>query len=480
MPENLKSKVVKGAFWNGLERFGIAFFLFVSNLVLARLLSPEDFGCIGMLMVFISISDAIVDGGFGAALVQKKNVSQEDYSTIFVWNIFVSVFLYVLLFICAPTIASFYNIDSLALILRVQGLVLLFNALCIIQQSMLQKNLMFKKLAKVNVSATIVGTVIGIICAFIGYGVWSLVVKLLFTSVMASVVLWVGTNWKPKIMFDYASFKSLFCFGSFIFMSSITNSIFSNTISLVIGKSVSPAALGYFTQGRKLEDIPRQTISSVVRNVSFPTLSTIQDDNFKILDSVRKTNRLLSYINFSLTILMMVEARPLVLLLFSEKWEKSIPYFQVISMFGLVYSITELYNSVLQAQGKSQLLFVTNLIYRVSGILLMLLGTLWGIWGILFAYITCFYLGFILFSFVISKSAKYSISAQLEDMIPSFSIAIISGVMTWGLHHLLMSSDLFFSLVIECSTFIIITLLFSQLFKLKPYKYILHIIRKEV
>ena len=238
MTKSLKEQVVTGAFWNGIERFGTAFFLFVSNLVLARLLSPDDFGCIGMLMVFISISEAIADGGFGAALVQKKQVSRLDYSTIFIWNILVSFFLYGVLFLCAPLIAVFYNIDSLAFILRIQGVILLFNGLCIVQRSMLQKNLMFKKLAKVNVTATIGGTVLGIFCAFIGWGIWSLVVKFLFTALMTTVILWIGSKWKPVIRFSKESFRTLFGFGGFMFLTSITNSIYQNVISLVIGKSL--------------------------------------------------------------------------------------------------------------------------------------------------------------------------------------------------------------------------------------------------
>lgn len=467
MSENLKSKVVKGAFWNGLERFGTAFFLFVSNLVLARLLSPDDFGCIGMLMVFISISDAIIDGGFGAALVQKKNVTQEDYSTIFVWNILVSIFLYVLLFLCAPVIARFYNIESLSLILRVQGLVLLFNGFCIIQRSMLQKNLMFKKIAKVNVSATVVGTMIGIMCAFIGLGVWSLVIKLLFTSVMASVVLWVGTNWKPKFIFDYNSFKSLFNFGSFMFLTSITNSIYQNTISLVIGKSISSTTLGYFTQARKLEDVPRQAISSIITNVTFPAFSKLQDDNTRIFNAVRKTIALLGFVNISFSVLMIIVAKSLIILLLSEKWIQCVPYFQVVCLYGIGMGFIDFYNSVFKGLGKSNYLFYTGVLRKSIGVALILLGVNWGMKGILFGYIAGQLVGVVLMSFPIKIIIDYGLLLQASDVLKNGMPALCAGLATVLLEQYVDVQNTLLLLVLQSICFLSLLLLITVAFKVQ-------------
>ena len=477
MAESLKNQVIKGAFWNGLERFGTAFFLFVSNLILARLLSPDDFGCIGMLMVFISVSDAIIDGGFGAALVQKKEISKTDYSTIFLWNVFVSIILYLVLFFSAPAIASFYHIESLSTILRVQGVVLLFNGLCVIQRSMLQRKLLFRKLAKINLSATVVGTLFGIICAFAGFGVWSLVIKLLFTSIIVSIVLWARTKWVPVNKFSGQSFRTLFNFGSFVFLTSITNSIHINFISLVIGKSINSATLGYFTQARKLEDVPRQTISSIVRNVAFPAFSMLQDDKEKLLESVRMTTRTLSYINFSLTILLIVIARPLILLLFTKKWEQSIPYFQIICLFGLIYTITEFYNSILKARGASRFLFMTNFLYKAFGVLLMFLGSYFGMKGILFSFVASYYLGFVLVSYTIYKTIHYKISTQIIDLFPSISIALFSGLITWFVCGFFRSSSHLICLVVGIAVFISVTILISHLTNLKPYLYLRETIR---
>lgn len=467
MAKSLKEQVVTGAFWNGIERFGTAFFLFVSNLVLARLLSPDDFGCIGMLMVFISISEAIADGGFGAALVQKEQVSRLDYSTIFIWNILVSIFLYVVLFLCAPLIAAFYNIDSLAFILRVQGIILLFNGLCIVQRSMLQKNIMFKKLAKVNVTATIGGTVLGIFCAFIGWGIWSLVVKFLFTALMTTVILWIGSKWKPVIRFSKDSFRNLFSFGGFMFLTSITNSIYQNVISLVIGKSLSSATLGYFTQARKLEDVPRQTISSIITNVTFPAFSQLQNDKGRVFTALRKTVALLGFVNISFSVLLMIVAKPLVVLLLSEKWIQCVPYFQVICLYGVGMGFIDLYQSVFKGLGKSNYLFYTGLLRKSIGVILILLGAQWGMKGILFGYVVGQFIGIVIVSIPIKRIINYGLLRQASDIMKSALPSLFAGLATFITYQYFEIHNNLISVLVQGSCFLALLIVVSVIFRVQ-------------
>lgn len=479
MSESLKDQVIKGASWNGLERFGTAFFLFVSNLVLARLLSPDDFGCIGMLMVFISISDAIVDGGFGAALVQKKNASQIDFSTIFIWDVVLSLLLYLILFLLSPLIADFYEMDSLSTILRVQGVVLLFNGLSNIQRTMLTRQMNFKKQARINLSAMIIGSCLGILCAFCGMGIWSLVVKLLSTSILACICFWLTTTWFPNRCFSIKSLKSLFSFGGFVFLTSITNSIYSNIISLVIGKSFSSTTLGYFTQARKLEDIPRQTISSVVNNVTFPAFSSIQDDKIRLKKAISESLKFLSFINFSLTILMMVIARPIILLLFSEKWLPSVPYFQVICLYGLIMSIIELNLGVYKAVGKSNLLFITGIIRRVIGITLIISGTLWGIKGVLIGYVVGQYISFVIVSYPLNTIIGYSLLDQIKHMLPNLIVSIIAGIFSY---FIVFGVELnpFMLCCIQVIVFCVTIVLLSILFKIEGYQLAKKIVQNRI
>lgn len=476
MSESLKDKVVKGAFWNGTERVGTALLLFVSNIILARLLSPDDFGCIGMLMVFISISEAIVDGGFGAALVQKKDASSVDYSTIFYWNIAVSFLLYLLLYIASPTIASFYKMEPLSSILRVQGLVLLFNGLSIIQRCLLQKQLLFKNLAKVNLVATLVGTALGIVCAYIGWGVWSLVVKFLSTSVMICVVLWLQTAWHPIWAFSRKSFSSLFKYGSFMFLTSITNSLYQNAISLIIGKSLSPATLGYFTQARKLEDIPRQSLTSIINNVTFPAFSMIQYERERLLKAFRKSLSILAYLNFSLTVLLILISKPVILLLFSEKWSQSIPYFQVICVAGFIVSIIELNQQVLKGTGNSNLLFWAIVVRRVLAIVLIVIGALGGMKGILLCYVIGQYISFIIVAFPLKNIMGYSILHQARDLMPYILLSVVAGGMVFCIMPLWESANSLQQLLLTSSVYIFMCVVFSHLLKVKGYIYVKEII----
>ena len=475
MADSLKKKVVNGVIWNGLERFGTSFFLFISNLILARLLSPDDFGCIGMLMVFISISNAIVDGGFGAAIIQKKVTMHTDLSTTFIWNCIISILLYLLLFFTAPLISSFYNMQSLSLILRVQGLMLLFNGLSIIKRCILQKELKFKKLAKINLVSTIAGTVLAVICAYIGLGVWSIVAKLLATSIMVCVALWMFSKWTPTMDFSITSLKSLFRFGSFVFLESITSSIYRNFISLIIGKKFSPSTLGYFTQAKKLEDVPRFTITSIISNISFPAFSKIQDDQVKLINAYRKSLRLISYTNFTLTVLLILIAKPLVLILFTKKWLPSVSFFQIICFYGLFMSFIDLNQGLLKALGKGSLLFSISIVRRTIAIILMILGSYWGIKGLLSGYILGQAVSFVMMSYPLKNLIGYGLKQLIQDMAPSFSLSVVCGLIVFFLiPH---ANNATFLLLSQSSLFLFLFFTASFLLKTKEQQEIINVIK---
>lgn len=335
MSDSLKHTVLSGMVWNAIERFGASLFLFISNLVLARLLSPDDFGCIAMLLVFISVSDAIIDGGFGSALIQKKNTTATDYSTVFYWNLLLSFLLYAVLYLCAPAIAGFYNIPLLDNVLKVQGIVLIINALVLIQQNILKKQIAFKKIAKINLTAIVAGTGMGILLAFLGCGIWSLVVKSLATGMVQCGIYWLGNKWRPEWVFSWKSFTGLFRYGSFMFLNSIANSLYYSALSLIIGRCFSSVELGYYSQANKLQDVPRNSISSVVTNVTFPVFSNIQEDRAKLRNAFSKCIRSVAFIQFPIIMVLIITARPLVAVLFTDKWLPMVPYFQILAFAGL-------------------------------------------------------------------------------------------------------------------------------------------------
>jgi len=467
MVSSLREKVISGGLWNMIEKLGTSLLLFIANLVLTRILAPSDFGCIGILLVFISISDAIVDGGFGAALIQKKEVTPEDYSTIFVWNLIISIILYFILFITSPIIANFYKIDLLNDVLRIQGVVLFFNGLSLVQKTILTKKLNFKKLAKIQLSANLTGTLVAILCAINGLGIWSLVIKFILTSIIRCILLWFSSFWYPSFYFSLKAFKKLFKFGSFVFLTSIINTLYQNLLSIILGKQFSPSVLGYFTQARKLEDIPRQTLSSVINNVTFPAFSTMQNERTKLREVVRESLSFLSFINCTLSILMIIVAKPLIVLLFTEKWLPAVPFFQIICIYGLFLTIIELYHNILKSTGNSNILFSTVLIRRVIGICLIIGGITGGIKGILAAYILSQIISFIIVAIPLNKLINYSILSQIIDIIPNFILTFIIGFIVYYAFQKVSLTNNFSLIISESIVYIALILLLSRAFKMR-------------
>lgn len=466
MAESLKQKTISGMIWNATERFGSSLFLFISNLILARLLTPDDFGCIGMLLVFISVSEAIIDGGFGSALIQKKNPTKEDYSTVFYWNLALSSFLYVSLFMLAPRIAAFYEIPLLCQVMRIEGIVLMVNSLYLVQLNIFKKEIRFRKITRINLGAVVFGTIVGIWMAYVGYGVWSLVMKMLVTSVTKCIAYWITGKWRPQFLFAKVSFFNLFSFGSFMFLGTMINNIYQNMLSLLIGKSFSAASLGYFSQARKMEDIPRNSLSSVINNVTFPIFSQLQDNEDQLRNAARKCLSLLTYMGFPLMMLMISVASPLILLLFTSKWQPVIPYFQILCLHGLVYIPFSVNVNIIQSMGKSKLLFYIMLTQGLLGISMAFIGTYFGVKGVLIGFVMSAYISYFIISVYCGRLIEYGIKKQLKDLLQSFAIASISFLVTQVCHLVIGKfshvMELFILSVVFLSSFLGLSKLFRS------------------
>ncbi len=425
---SLKERTITGMIWSSVHRFGTMAISFITNLVLARILTPEDFGIIGMIMVFISISGALVDGGFASALIQKKNPTNEDYSTIFYWNLIVSIILFFALYLSAPAIERFYQMRSLAPILRVQGVVLIFNAFNLIQFNQLRKELNFKKLANISVLSTSTGAVIGITMAFMGYGVWSLVAKMISLSFFNSIFLWYSSNWRPGFVFSLVSFKALFKYGSFMLLTSILIKVYDNIKALIIGRVFSADDLGYFIQAQRMEKVPVEGLSAVVNQVTFPVFSDLQHDLGRLVRGVRKCLKAITFINFPIMVLLIVIAKPLITLLLTDKWAMSIPYFQILCIGGMVYTLNTVNNNILKSLGRSDLYFYVLLAKRIIGITLIIIGLQYGLIGMLSAVALNSYISFFIGMHYSSKLSGYKTSQQITDVAPAYILALLSGL----------------------------------------------------
>lgn len=460
MSVSLKQQTISGIIWTALQKFGTLGISFVSNIILARLLSPDDYGCIGLLAIFIVIAEVFVNGGFAAALIKKKEPTQKDYSTVFLWNIFVSFVFYLLLYLAAPYIASYYNIPLLSSVLRIQGIILIINALSIIQLNVLRKQFAFKKMSIIQLVAAIISVLVAIVLAYNGWNVWSLVIQQLVYGSIIAIILWFTCKWKPSFCFSFKSFKELFCYGAFLLLSDLLNSIYDNIQGLLIGRKYTSNDMGFYTQARKLESVPTQSISYVVNQVTFPVYAKLQEDKQQLYAAVRKSLRSMNFLNFPLMILMIVVAEPLFILLFSDKWIDSVPYFRILCLSGLVNCLQSVNYQVVCAVGRSKDIFKWNIFKRIVGFCFIFIGIYWGIEGVLYGMVCSTYLTYIVNALVATPTTGYTVFQQLKDAFPILIISFLSAVIAYpivemnGLNHIVV---LFLQIMIYSISYLFIS-----------------------
>lgn len=468
MSENLKEKTIAGMLWSSVGRFGTMLINFLSNLVLARLLMPDDFGCIAMLYVFIAVSAIFVNGGLGMALVQRKNPTHLDYTTVFYWNLSVSLLFYLILFFSAPAIARFYNMPLLSDVLRVQSITLLIQAFAIVQATQLQKQLRFKELSVRNLIASAIGTIIGIVLAFCGFGVWSLVVSAICSALASVFLLWHMSSWRPTWEFSFASWWSLFSFGGLMLLSNLVETIYTNLQRLIIGKMFTAADLGYYNQAKKLEEVPTTTLSTIVNEVSFPIFSQLQDDREKLVLALRKNIKAITYLNFPLMLLLIVIAHPVIVLLYTAKWEAAVPYFQILCIMGAIYTLNTLNTNIIKSLGKGKIFFFLQLSKRILGIGLIIAGVQFGIMGMLYAITLTGYLCYLINAIVVGRLLGYGLWRQTRDWIVCMIVTLLATAAAWACGHWWHINE-YLMMGIQIVVFSASYIALSLLFKLEGY-----------
>lgn len=430
MNESIANKAVKGTVWSAIDRFGTMALQFVVNLILARLLPPDDFGAIGMLYIFITVSQTFIDGGFGSALIQKKNPTETDYSTILYWNILVGILFYFILYIAAPFIASFYRMDVLKDVLRVIGISLVFNGVVGLQLCKLQKQLQFNTIAKTNIFAYLTSASVSITFANYGYGVWSLVVMTIAQPLFRCVIVYIITKWRPKGRFSFESFKSLISFGGYLLLGNIMESICKNLQGLIIGRKFSADQMGYYSQADKLDQIVSYSIPQVIASVMYPVFSKFQDDNHRLQEIVLLDLRVISFVIYPLLSLLIIIADPLITLLYGEKWMASIPYFQILCCGGFFYALNNIPYYAVAARGKSKALFYLSFYKWFMFGLFIIVGMNFGMTGILSAIAISYTNIFIANCMLARKYSILKIKPVVYSLLPSFVLAVMSGGVT--------------------------------------------------
>ena len=478
MYRNLKQKAMAATIWSGLETYGVLSMVFLINVILARLLSPDDYGTIGLLLLFIALSRVFIDGGFSSAIIQRKNITQVDLSTVFFWNLSVSLILVIILYFSAPAIANFYNIPLLKDLLRVQSISLIIGAFSLVQISKLTKELKFKTLAMPSMISTVIGAMVGISMAYSGYGVWSLVGKELATRILHVTILWLITRWKPSLIFSWRSFRSLFSFSFKITLTTFTFTLYDNIQTLIIGKVFSVGQLGYYIQAKKLETTSAQSLSSTVGRVTFPLYSSISDDLEGMKYVVRKTLKVISFIIFPMMTLLIIIAQPLIVFLFSDKWIAAVPFFQILCVTGICTVLAQGNMQIFKALGKSGLLFKIQIVMRSVALILILFSIKYGIWALMW----CIALNSILFYtihiYYTQKYFIYSAKEQLQDIVPALFTSLIAGILSHILIVYIAEFSNFLQILLTSLSFACIYFALAYILKIDILNYLLSTVFK--
>lgn len=458
--------------WTSFQKFATLGVSFVSSIILARLLTPFDYGCIGMLAIFMVLSDTLIDGGFGSALIQKKGPTPSDYSTIFIWNISVSIIVYFILFLSSPAIAHFYGIPLLSDVLRVQGLVLFINAFNLVQRTQLRKQMNFKLLSIVTIITSLVALFVTSFLAYEGLGVWSLVAQNFIIASVPAIVFWFYVKWRPIMVFSKRSFKDLFSFGLFVFLSQLVNQVGAKLTGLLIGKIYNPSTLGFYTKASTTESLASSSISSIMAQITYPLYSKVQDNKIVLTNIIKRLTVSIAYITFPLMCILMLTAKPLFVLLYTEKWLASVPLFQALCLVGLADCLQAVNTQSIAAIGKSRIMFYWTLVKRGVGLTFIFLGLFfYGMKGLLCGVIIYNWFCYFVNIGLVSKYIGYNWKTQLLDIAP---IALFSGIVAsiCFFSASLLRLDLYLDGLFKVSLYIILYIGWSIIRKPDSYLYL--------
>jgi len=431
LTNNLKQETAKGFLWSAVERFSVQGLQFLMGLVLARLLLPSDYGLVGMLAIFLAISQTFVDSGFSSALIQKKERTETDYSTAFFFNIGVGLFFYLILFFSAPFIADFYDTPELTSLTKVIGINVFITSLAVVQVAKLTIKLDFKTQAKASFISVFIGGCVGITMAYKGYGVWALVVQSLLRNGLNTLFLWFLSKWMPKAVFSKSSFKELFSFGSKLLGAGLLNTIFQNIYLLVIGKLFNARELGFYTRAQQFKKMPSENITNIIQRVTFPVLSSIQDDDEKLIKAYRSFIRLSAFIVFPLMIGLAVVAEPLIRLVLTEKWMPTVPLLQLLCIGSALYPVHAINLNILNVKGRSDLFLKLEIIKKILITIAILITFSFGVKAMVIGQIFTSFIAFFINTHYSGKMINYGAWKQIKDIIPIVLITLIMALCIW-------------------------------------------------
>ncbi len=476
--ESTKSKIVHSLAWKFMERGGTQGIQFLIQIILARLLLPEDYGIIAVVSVFILLANVFIQSGFNTALIQKKDADEVDFSSVFYLSLFVAFVVYMVLFFTAPYIALFYKMPELVLVLRVLTIVLFFGALISIQNAYISKKMMFKKLFFSSVGAMVISGIVGIVLAFMNFGVWALVAQQLTNQFFTMIILWVSIDWRPKLVFSFSRVKKLFSYGSKLLVSSLINTLYQDIRTLIIAKMFSPDILGFYERGKQFPRLAVTNISTSIQSVMLPALSAEQGDKKRFKSFVRRSIVTTAFIMFPLMVGLAVTAEPLVKLLLTDKWLPAVPFIQI---YCAIYVLNPIHTANLQAinaLGRSDIFLKLEIIKRVIGLVILAISLPFGVYAIALGGLVNAVISSFVNAYPNLKLLNYSYLEQLRDIMPSFLISLIMGGLVYSFNYLHIQE--WVRLLLQIPTGILTYIVLAKTTKNESFTYLIQTLKEIV
>ena len=473
--EVTKHKIISSLLWKFMERIGVQGIQFIVTLLLARLLLPEDFGLLVIVMIFITIATVVAQNGFNTALIQKKDADEIDFSSVFYLNLILATILYIILFFTAPFIALLFDQPQLTLVLRYLSLTLFLGPFQSIQYAIISRTMQFKKLFVSSLGGVILSGTVGIVMAYMNYGIWSLVVQQLLNQLVITLILYYTLNWRPQLIFSLDRLRILFTFGWKLLISSLIDSVYSNIRNVFVGKLFSPAMLGFYNRGEQFPYLFIAAINGSIQSVLFPALSSQQDDKKKVKIMVRRAIVSSSFIVFPMMIGLAVIAEPLVKVLLTEKWLPAVPFLQIFCVVYIVWPIHTANLQAINAIGRSDIFLKLEIIKKVIGLIILILSIPLGVYAMAVGVLISSLLAVVINAFPNIVLLNYSLREQFFDIAPSLFISITMGVIVYTIKWFGFGDVL--TIVIQILLGIVVYIVLSKLFKLEPFHYLFETIK---
>lgn len=476
MEKSIENKtVVSSLIWKFLERTGTYLVQFVIQIILARILLPSEYGIVAIVTVFIALANVFIQNGFNTALIQRKNVTDLDYSSVLYLSLLIALVLYIIIFICSPFIANFYKDPLITPVLRVLSLTLFLGAFNSIQTAYISRNMLFKKNFLSSLIAIIVSGIVGIIFANLGYGVWALVIQQLLNMIILIIILLFTIDWKPRLIFSIKRVKVLFSFGWKLLCSALIDTLYNNIYDLIIGRKYTSTDLAYYNRGKQFPNVIVTNVNGSISTVLLPTMSKNQDDKVKVKEMTRKAIVISSFVLFPMMIGLAVVAKPLVSIILTDKWLECVPFLQILCFSFALWPIHTANLQAINAIGRSDVFLKLEIVKKIVGILILIITVPMGLYSMALGQIITGIISSFINAYPNKKLLNYSYLEQMKDLCPIIIISLVMGLIIYPISFLNLGNLLI--LILQCIIGVIIYIIFSWLFKIDAFNQIINLIK---